>query len=164
MSQNDIKYFVNKRDDKVYVSRRIQVKNTTENIDGYMEEIERPFRYISKIVNSTNELVPIKNSKEMTLRLTQGEKQEIVASVFEDTRGISVVKIQKYNKTSGSAYRGDWTLTGGEIRTFINFINSISFLPIEDSASHQQFTDDFLQRHLYTLMYQTENRMSYMQR
>ena len=148
MSQNDIKYFVNKRDDKVYVSRRIQVKNTTENIDGYMEEIERPFRYISKIVNSTNELVPIKNSKEMTLRLTQGEKQEIVASVFEDTRGISVVKIQKYNKTSGSAYRGDWTLTGGEIRTFINFINSISFLPIEDSASHQQFTDDFLQKYI----------------
>ena len=85
---------------------------------------------------------------EIALRTTSGEKQEVIAQVFEDTRGISTLKVAKYNKKSGTLYNGDLTLIGDEISKLVRFINSIAFLPIGDNKQSSQFTDEYLQQHI----------------
>ena len=137
--------FDNKRTDKVYVSPQFTKKNYSRDLT---EEI-RPIRKISKIITASEGHEYIKQGQEMVIRLTPEEKQEIIVSIYEDTRSITTLKVAKYNKKTGSLYNGDMVLIGPEIRKLLNFLNSITYLPIDaNNKNSQQFTDIFLQQHI----------------
>lgn len=146
---SDKEYFDNKRNDKVYLSKQIPHKIPFKNADGNIVETIRPLRYISRIINSSEGHEFVKQGGEIVLRITPGEKQEIVATVYEDTRGISTLKVAKYNREKGTMYKGEFTLIGSEIAKLVGFINSMPYLPIYvNNTQKQQFTDEHLDKYI----------------
>lgn len=136
--------FVNKRTDKIYVSKSFdatQIKPSVE--EGIVKEI-RPVRYISRVVESEQSEF-IREGKEIVLRTTPRARQEIVAKVFEDTRGINTLQIQKFSNDTGNPHHTYFTFVGDEIGKLYHFIRNIALLPIEGKAK-QQFEDKYLDK------------------
>lgn len=140
----DYDYFINKRTDKVYLSRALDAKFVTKNEVGEIEEIVKPFRIVSKIVENTEDHKFIKDGKQISLRITPGGRQEIKAKFYEDTRDIITLTIQKYTSDTGSPHNVYFTFQGDEILTLFNFIRNIAILPIS-SKSNEKFDDAFLE-------------------
>lgn len=139
----EYEYFINKRTDKLYVSKQINIKKLeVDNEKGFMEK-DRPLRYISKVFeNGQQEFVKIKD--EIILRVTQNARQEIVAKILEDSRGILTLQIQKFTTTTGVPHKTYFTFTGDEIADLYYFIRNIPLLPI-NGKEKQQFKDDYLE-------------------
>jgi len=141
--------FDKKRTDKVYVSPQFDHKDSIKDSTGAVQEITRPIRKISKIITASEGHEYVKQGQEMVIRLTPEEKQEIIVSIYEDTRSITTLKVAKYNKKTGSLYNGDMVLIGPEIRKLRNFLNSITYLPIDvNNKGSQQIPDTILQHHI----------------
>ncbi len=49
---DDYEYFSKKRPDRVYLSKSLDNKSFRRNDEGAIEEITRPFRIISKVIDS----------------------------------------------------------------------------------------------------------------
>lgn len=132
---DDYDYFQNKRDDRVYLSKSLIAKSYRKNEDGEVEEFERPFRIVSKIINCAESHQFFRDGKQVSLRITDGQKQEIKAKFYEDTRDVATLQIQKYTIEAGSPHKTYFTFTGNEISTLYNFLRNIEFLPIKDEHS-----------------------------
>lgn len=132
---DDFEYFQNKRAERVYLSKSLSQKLFRKNDAGAVEEFERPFRIVSKVIDSVESHQFFKDGKQISLRVTDGQRQEIKAKFYEDTRGISTLQIQKYTVESGSPHRVYFTFVGDEISTLFNFLRNIEILPIESEAS-----------------------------
>jgi hypothetical protein len=130
---SDYDYFQNKRADRVYLSKSMDQKYSVELENGQIQELKRPFRVISKIIEPQESHVFIKDGKEISLRITSGEKQEIKAKFYEDTRGIFTLTIQKYTIESGFPHNTYFTFQGNEIGVLFNFLRNISFIPLTGS-------------------------------
>lgn len=141
-------YFARKREGKIYVSRPIDAKISTQDSEGNVVNVIRPIRYFSRIITASEGHEHVKQGSEMVIRLTPAAKQEIVVQAYEDTRGIKTLKVAKYNEKTGTLYNGDIVLIGSEIRKLVDFINSISYLPVDPNKGTQQFTDAYLQEHI----------------
>lgn len=125
-------YFANKRTDRVYLSRSISQKSfKKDEKTNKVKEIERPIRIVSKVIDSEEDHQFIKDGKQVSLRITPGGRQEIVAKFYEDNRGIFVLQIQKYTKKTGSPHKINFSFVGDEIATLFNFIQNVAILPIE---------------------------------
>jgi hypothetical protein len=140
----DFEYHNNKRSDKVYLSRRQETKSFTKDENGEIKEITRPFRIVSKIINSQEGHKFIKDGKQVSLRVTQNQKQEIIAKFYEDTRGIFTLQLQKYTHETGSPHEVSFSFNSKEIHTLYNFINNVCLLPIE-SENKAQLSDKFVE-------------------
>lgn len=132
---DDYEYFKNKRADRVYLSRSLIAKAYRKTADGGVEEFERPFRIVSKIINCAESHQFFRDGKQVSLRITDGQKQEIKAKFYEDTRDVATLQIQKYTVEDGSPHNTHFTFTGNEISTLYNFLRNIEFLPIKDEQS-----------------------------
>lgn len=136
-------YFINKRTDKLYVSKQFNAKMLKVDSSEVFVEKERPLRYISKVFeNEQQEFVKIKD--EVILRVTPNAKQEIVAKILEDSRGILTLQLQKFTTTTGNPHRTYFTFTGDEIANLYYFIRNIPLLPI-NGKEKQQFKDNYLE-------------------
>lgn len=93
-------YFARKREGKIYVSRPIDAKISTQDSEGNVVNVIRPIRYFSRIITASEGHEHVKQGSEMVIRLTPAAKQEIVVQAYEDTRGIKTLKVAKYNKNS----------------------------------------------------------------
>jgi len=145
----DYDYFKNKKTDRVYLSRSLEGKTLQKNSEGEIEEFIRPFRILSKVVDCEESHKFIKDGKEVSLRITNGERQEIKAKFYEDTRGISTLSIQKYTIKSGSPHNTYFTFTGNEIEILFNFIRNIALIPITDKGN-AKLDDKFVQEIVLT--------------
>jgi Domain of unknown function (DUF4263) len=143
MVSDDYEFFKNKKSDKVYLSKQLENKSFKLDENGEVQELIRPFRYISKIINTSEDHKFIKDGKQVSLRITGGDKQEIVAKFYEDTRSIFTLQIQKYTIESGSPHNTYFTFQGEEIRTLYNFIRNICLIPIK-SKEKEQLSDEFV--------------------
>ncbi len=141
--------FQNKKTDKIYLSRLIEVKTQRVNKEGEVQEVKRPLRIISKILDINENHKFIKDGKEISLRITPGQRQEIKAKFYEDTRGISSLQIQKYTIKSGTPHNTYFTFTGEEIEKLFYFIKNIALLPIKDSKK-ARIDDRFLEEIILT--------------
>lgn len=141
---DDYEYFNNKKSDKVYLSKSIESKVFRLDEDGEVKELIRPFRYISKIVSTSENHKFIKDGKQVSLRITNGEKQEIIAKFYEDTRSIFTLQIQKYTIESGAPHHTYFTFQGAEILTLYNFIRNICLIPIKNEEK-AQLSDKFVE-------------------
>lgn len=140
---DDYEYFSNKRQDRVYVSPSLKSEQYERGADGELRELERPFRIVSKVVDCDESHQFIKDGKEVSLRVTAGERQEIVAKFYEDTRGIFTLAIQKYTKDTGVPHKASFTFTGAEISALYNFIRNVALVPLKTEGSIK-LSDDFL--------------------
>lgn len=134
--------FLNKRTDRVYLSKSIDVTQIFPNDDEGLVEKKRPLRYISRICESgQDEFVKLKN--EIVLRKTSNARQEIVAKFYEDSRNILTLQIQKYSTNTGIPHKTYFTFIGEEIGKLYYFIRNIPLLPIK-GREKQQFEDGFV--------------------
>lgn len=145
----DYDYFMNKRTDKVYLSKSLDAKFHIKNDNGEIEEIKRPFRIVSKIIETAEDHHFIKEGRQISLRVTPGGRQEIKAKFYEDTRGITTLTIQKYTTDTGAPHNTYFTFQGDEILTLFNFIRNIELLPISNSNS-EKFDDSLLKEIVLT--------------
>lgn len=145
----DYEYFMNKRTDKVYLSKSLDAKFLIKNDNAEIEEIKRPFRIVSKIIETTEDHHFIKEGRQISLRVTPGGRQEIKAKFYEDTRGIMTLTIQKYTINTGAPHNTYFTFQGDEILTLFNFIRNIGLLPISNSNS-EKFDDSLLKEIVLT--------------
>lgn len=146
---SDYDYFLNKRTDKVYLSRSLDAKFPIVGEDGKLKEIVRPFRIVSKIIEGHESHSFIKDGKEISLRITSGERQELKAKFYEDTRGISTLTFQKFTSETGIPHNTYFTFQGQEIVTLFNFIRNIALLPTTDKGS-AKFDDKLLEEIVLT--------------
>lgn len=134
--------FLNKRTDRVYLSKSIDITQIFPNDEEGIVEKKRPLRYISRICeNEQDEFVKLKD--EIVLRKTPNARQEIVAKFYEDSRNISTLQIQKYSTNTGIPHKTYFTFTGEEIGKLYYFIRNIPLLPIK-GREKQQFEDGFV--------------------
>ena len=131
---DDYEYFKNKRADRIYLSRSLSTKQYRKNDVGEVEEFVRPFRIASKIIECGESHQFFKDGKQVSLRITSGQKQEIKAKFYEDTRGVFTLQIQKYTIESGAPHNVDFTFIGNEISVLFNFLSNIEILPILDDG------------------------------
>jgi hypothetical protein len=132
---DDYEYFRNKRADRVYLSRSLSQKHYRKSESGELEQFERPFRIVSKVVDCAESHQFFKDGKQVSLRITDGERQEITAKFYEDTRGVFTLQLQKYTVDTGVPHHTHFTFIGNEITVLYNFLRNIEFLPIRDEYS-----------------------------
>jgi len=146
---DEYEYFLNKRADRVYLSRSLSQKLHRKTESGEIEQFERPFRIVSKVVDCVESHQFFKDGKQISLRITDGERQEITAKFYEDSRGIFTLQIQKYTIETGVPHSTHFTFTGNEIAVLYNFLRNIEFLPIRDEHS-AKLDDKFVENLVLT--------------
>jgi hypothetical protein len=121
MDEHDRFYHFAKRTDKTFVSRSFRGQLTGETL-----------RIASKVIDGGEGLTFGKVGDEVVLRATPAGRYEIKATFLEDSRGIKVLNIQKFNAVSGPSDHVYFSLVGREIRTLLEFILSVRTLPLDD--------------------------------
>lgn len=141
----DFDYFTNKRNDRLYLSSSLKTKQFQQDKEtGDVKEIERPFRIVSKVIDSKEDFKFIKDGKQVSLRQTPGGRQEIVAKFFEDNRGVFVLQIQKYTSDTGMPHNVHFAFVNEEISILYNFLRNIAILPLENNGS-KKLDDAFVE-------------------
>lgn len=146
---DDYEYFKNKRSERVYLSRSLDQKIPYKDDDGEIRQLVRPFRIISKVIDTDKTHKFIRDGKEVSLRVTDGERQEITAKFYEDTRGIFTLQIQRYTVESGAPHNTHFTFSGSEISTLYNFIRNVAVVPLH-SDGNAKLDDKFIQELVLT--------------
>jgi len=146
---SEFDYFSNKKVEKVYLSKSIPTKIPYRNENDEIIEIIKPIRILSKVLESAEQHHFIKSGQEIVLRITPGERQQIIAKFYEDTREIISLQIQRYTKETGNPHKISFTFLPDEIRKLQNFIRNIPLLPIENDQKHQ-FEDKYLEKIVFT--------------
>lgn len=131
---DDYDYFSNKRPDRVYLSKSLESKSYSKSDDGEIKEFVNPYRIISKVIDCEESHQFIKEGKEISLRITPGGRQEIVARFYEDTRDIFSLQIQRYTKETGEPHKIYFSFSGYEISILYNFLRNIPILPLKTKA------------------------------
>jgi len=129
---DDFDFFKNKRPDRVYLSRSLTQKHYKKNDLGLVEEFERPFRIVSKVIDCIESHEFFKDGKQVSLRVTEGARQEIVAKFYEDTRGVFTLQVQRYTVEGGTPHRTHFSFGSEEISTLYNFLRNVEILPLKD--------------------------------
>lgn len=136
--------FLNKRPDTTYLSGRFDTKAWIKTDLKDVVDVQRPLRYLSKVIDCSEDHQFIKSGKEICLRITEGSRQEIKAKFYEDTRGIITLQIQRYS-SSGNPHNCSFTFVGEEINKLYNFIQHIPLFPI-NGAEKQKVRDHALEQ------------------
>jgi hypothetical protein len=132
---DEYEFFRNKRADRVYLSRSLSQKQYRKSEGGELEQFERPFRIVSKMIDCSEAHQFFKDGRQVSLRITDGERQQITAKFYEDTRGVFTLQFQKYTVATGVPHNTYFTFVGNEIAVLYNFLRNIEFLPIKDEHS-----------------------------
>ncbi len=91
---DDYDYHKNKKTNKIYVSKAIETKNLQN------DEIIK-IRYASKVIDLEEDHSFVKIKDQTIIRVTENQRQELIAKFYEDPRGIYVLTFQKYTTDSG---------------------------------------------------------------
>ena len=82
----DYEYFENKRPERTYVSKAFP---------SFLSDENRKLRIISKVFDEPELHECVDQKGEMVLHITPGERQEVKAIFYEDTREIQSLTIQR---------------------------------------------------------------------
>jgi hypothetical protein len=134
--------FLNKRTDKIYLSKSIDVTQIVPSKEKGVIETICQLRYISK-VGECEQQEHIKLKDEIILRSTSNARQEIIAKFYEDSRNILSLQIQKFSTDTGMPHKTYFTFIGDEIWKLYFFIRNIPLLPIIGKEK-QQFQDNII--------------------
>ncbi len=132
---SDFEYFLNKKENVIYLSKSIPSKVFKHNENGELIEETRPIRIASIKVKNDEAHKFIKKGKEIILRVTPNETQEIRAKYYEDLKGIFNLQIQKFTTATGSPHNTYFSFRGDEIKLLMKFLNNVTTLPVKDKNS-----------------------------
>jgi hypothetical protein len=124
--------FIEKKNpEKTYVSKSIANKVVIDE-----KEVNVPIRYVSKVIDSKEELFEVRQRNEIKLRITDGQKQEILAKVYEFNKKTYALTIQKFSVKTGNPHEVSFCFIGEEISKLKNFIESVPLLSFEDKEKY----------------------------
>ncbi len=124
--------FFGRRTDKTIISKRI-----TDTLTG------QKLRIASHVMQGQDGLKFAVVKDEIVLRQTHASRFEIKATLLEDERSIKTLTIQRYSSKTGPLDKQYFTLAGGEIDAFIQFIAGVKTAPI-DGVSKIHLPDEVL--------------------
>jgi hypothetical protein len=138
MMNDDFEFFQNKNPDKIYVSKRL----------NSFSDPSRKVRMISQ-VSDLGELHAFAEIRdELLIRITPHQRQEVVAVLYEDTRQIEHLTIQRFETKSGKPHQKvSFTFSQDEIERFIRFIKAVSSIDFNTTGKFSVNTAD-LDRYL----------------
>lgn len=126
-------YYKNKKQNRTYISKRLEAKSLlTWEIKTY--------RIISKPLKSEITVDDYLYHGEERLRVTESWWQEIVAKVYEDSKGVFVLTIKRYGKGSNKEHH--FSFIADEIKILRNFLDSIKYLDFSDPANAKVEDED----------------------
>ena len=137
-------YFIEKVPNRTYLSKRIDSKEYVV-VDEKLNEIIVPLRIASKVIDSPKFYKFMKVHDNIILRTTEGGRQEIKATIFEESKDIKVLQIQRFTTNTGTPHNTHFSFIGSEIKSLSNFINNIPELPLS-STSSVKIDDDELEQ------------------
>lgn len=119
-----LKYFEGKKQGRTYVSKRI--------VNKYDDGSEKHIRIVSKVVDGQEEWSEAQLKGETVLRITPGGRQEIVAKVYEDSRGVFGLTIQRFRRSilGNRPMNEHFSFRSDEYKTLKEFLDSIPYLVI----------------------------------
>jgi hypothetical protein len=135
---DEIEYFENKRSDKTYISRRISNlhPNGTQG---------RPVRIASKVFDPTEDRSYAKELDELVIRVSPGQREQLVAKFYEDNKEIVALTFQKFTRSSGRPQQTSFSFYGEELRKLLSFLSSIREFHFRDEQK-VNVTDRELER------------------
>lgn len=125
----------NKNPDKTYISRAIEASSFKSDSEGEIIKEIKNIRIVSKVLDSDEQYTNAKVKDEIVLRKTSGGRQELIAKLVEDSRGIFVITFQKYTSPSGMPHNASFSFVGEEIEKLIRFLLSLEFVPLDRGTS-----------------------------
>ncbi len=117
-------YHLNKKPHRTYVSKSLKRTNPVDNTTHFT-------RIVSKVVDCKNFYEMYKEKNSVVLRLSPGERQEVIAKVDEDSRGFYLL-IQRFNKRSGTPTQESFCFRSDELKKLLDFIESLSIIDFSD--------------------------------
>jgi hypothetical protein len=135
---DEIDYFENKRSDKTYISKRI-TPTLPDGREG------RPVRIASKVFDLKESHSFAQEHGEVVIRVTPGQREEIVARFYEDDRGLFGLVIQRFTRSNGNPQKVGFSFFGEEIPRLLNFLGNLRNIHFPDGEK-VNITDQELQR------------------
>ena len=128
----EIEYFENKSPNRVYVSSPFE-----EDAD------EGNMRFVSKVYDfpERHEFVEVKG--ETVLRVSEGQRIEIKALFYEDSRQIRRLTLQKFTRATGKPHKLCFNFTGEEIYRIYNLFRVVKYMDL-DEHEKQRLDDEIL--------------------
>lgn len=122
MGYDDGEYFIRKRPDRIYISKRFGSVNDTRIISELVEgDLDDHFATVAD---------------EMVIRRTDKKRFEIKATLTEDDRDIKVLTIQQWSVESGQAYdRTHFSFMGDEIARLLEFVQRVKTVHLDSPGS-----------------------------
>lgn len=130
---SEFDYFEKKLVGKVYISKAFAEK-----------ESGRLARFASKVFDGEEIHKFFKKFGEIVLHVSPGERFEIKALFYEDSREIKFVTLQRFSVADGNPHKHTFTFSGTEIESLAAFITSIPDIDIPD-AQGLRIDDSVLQ-------------------
>lgn len=114
MADDDGRFFINKRTDRTYISKRI------DNPDG------TGIRIISELIDGNLDEHFAKVKDELVIRRTGKKRFEIKATVNEDDRQIVVLTLQQWSVERGYPLeRTHFSFVGAEVQRLLEFVERV---------------------------------------
>jgi len=119
----DHEYFENKRPDRIYISR---------SFPSFSSEDDKRLRYISKVFDEQELHEFIDNKGEIVLRVTPGERQEVKAIFYEDSREVQSLTFQRFTRRTNKPHKKThFTFSGNSLEKIYKLLRVIKYLPLE---------------------------------
>jgi hypothetical protein len=100
------------------------------------QEVNSPIRYVSKVIDCKEQFFEVREKNKINLRITDGQKQEILAKVYEYNKKTFALTIQKFSTTTENPHEVSFCFIGEEISKLKNFIESIPLLSFKDKEKY----------------------------
>jgi hypothetical protein len=131
---------LNKPDEEAYfrgmLPTRTYISRAFPQISGVSDS--RLLRYASKVIDSENNYVCDVNVRELVIRQTSGDRQQIKALFFEDDRSIQTLIFQRFTAETNKPHRRQaFSFTGDEIdkiRWLVELVQRAEFEDFEKGA------------------------------
>lgn len=134
----------NKRPGKVYLSPRIEAREF-EKIEDEIKPVQRPIRILSTVFDPPESHEFFRDGNEISLKISPGQRVEVIATFYEDSRKVKTLNIQSFNGETGNPHRTHFSFQGEEIEKLLNLIKNVLFLPIA-TKEKEHFDSRFLEK------------------
>lgn len=118
-------YFSRKSPERIYISKAFDSMIPCEPSEC------KKMRYISKVFDSQELHQFIEIKREIVLRVTSQQRQEVRVLFYEDPRKIEGLTIQRFTRETGKPHKVFFTFSGEEINKLYNLLRFIKYLRLE---------------------------------
>lgn len=136
----EIEYFNNRRLDKTYLS-----KSFPEASEG-----GRKMRFLMKAFDPPESHCVAQVKREWVLRVSHGQKYEIKALFYEDSREIRSLTIQRFTIKSGKPHKHSYTFGAQQVARIYDVLRAVRYFDLSDEEK-QRIDDRSLDELLVTV-------------